>query len=78
MQTDVAKEILDVVRILPEDKQRQILKQAETLAQEERRSNSLWDKIRVRSEKIPKKVWDNMPLDGSENHDRYLNDASKK
>jgi len=71
MQIDVTQEILDVVRILSVEKQRQILREAEALAREDK-TPSIWQKIRSRSEKIPDEVWEEMPTDGSENHNKYL------
>lgn len=77
MQTDVTQEILEVVKILPTDKQRQILQQAEALAKEESKP-TIWDRIRERSARIPDKVWEQMPADGSEQHDHYLYGVPKK
>ena len=77
MQTNVAQEIMEIINILPEDKQRQILRQAEDLAKTEKKP-TIWDKIRARSAKIPDEVWEKMPTDGSENLDHYLYGSPKK
>lgn len=77
MQTDVTQEILEVVKILPEDKQRQILKQAEELAEGENKP-TIWERIRAHSKNIPAEEWEKMPTDASENLDHYLYGAPKK
>ncbi len=77
MQTDMTQEILEVVKILPEDKQRQILKQAEELAKGETKP-TIWERIRAHSENIPNEEWEKMPTDASENLDHYLYGAPKK
>lgn len=77
MQTDVANEILDVLRILPESKQRQILKQAKDLAKDESRL-TIWQKIRAHGAEIPKEELERMPTDASENLDHYLYGSPKK
>jgi hypothetical protein len=77
MQTDVAHEILEVVKILPQDDQLEILQQARTLAKKGKRP-SIWDKIRAHAAEIPDEEWDRMPVDGSEQHDHYLYGTPKK
>lgn len=77
MQTDVANEILDVLKVLPESKQRQILKQAKDLVKEESKL-TIWQKIRAHAAEIPKEELDRMPTDASENLDHYLYGSPKK
>lgn len=76
MQTDVAEMIFERVKILPIEKQREILDQFETIEKET--PLTIWQKIRARSEKIPDEVWEEMPQDGSEQHDHYLDGVPKK
>ena len=76
MQIDVAEIIFERVKVLPIEKQREILHQVE-LAENEP-SSSIWQKIRLRAENIPEKVWEEMPKDGSEQHDHYLYGVPKK
>jgi hypothetical protein len=71
MQTDVAEIIFERVKILPIEKQREILHHVEIVEHE--KSDSIWQKIRARAKNIPENVWNEMPKDGSEQHDRYLN-----
>lgn len=77
MQTNAAEEILEVVKILPQDDQLAILQQAKSLANKSKR-RSIWDKIRAHAAEIPKEEWDRMPIDGSEQHDHYLYNTPKK
>lgn len=77
MHTDVAKEIFETVKILPEDAQIKILQQARTLAKKGKKL-SIWDKIHAHSAEIPDEEWERMPVDGSEQHDHYLYGMPKK
>ncbi len=76
MQTDVAETIYEKVKILPPEKQQEILHQIEIL--EQKTEPTIWQKIRARSKKIPDEVWKEMPPDGSEQHDHYLYGVPKK
>lgn len=71
MQIDMAREIFEIVKILPEDKQKIILEQAEEFADTEPKL-SIWDRIIERSKNIPDDVWAELPTDGSEQLDHYL------
>lgn len=77
MQTDVAKEIFETVKILPEEEQLEILQRAKTLAKRGKKA-SIWDKIHAHAAEIPDKEWDRMPVDGSEQHDHYLYGTPRK
>lgn len=76
MQTDVAQMIFERVKVLPIEKQKEILDQIESIEKET--APTIWQKIRARSEKIPDEVWEEMPKDGSEQHDHYLYGVPKK
>lgn len=76
MQTDVAEKIYERVKVLPIEKQKEILQQIESIEKET--PPTIWQKIRARSEKIPEEVWEEMPKDGSEQHDHYLYGTPKK
>ncbi len=77
MQIDVAQEIFDIVKVLPEDKQRVVLRQAESLV-ETQRKQTIWQKIRARAKNIPAEVWEKIPTDSADNHDHYLYGKPKK
>ncbi len=76
MQTDVAETIFERVKVLPLEKQKEILNQIENIEKEI--SPTIWQKIRARAENIPDEVWDKMPSDGAEQHDHYINGVPKK
>ena len=76
MQTGVAETIYEKAKVLPPDKQQEIFHQIEIL--EQKTEPTIWQKIRARSKKIPNEVWEEMPRDGSEQHDRYLYGVPKK
>ncbi len=77
MQTDVAEKIYERVKILPLEKQVEILQQIESI-EEKQTPLTIWQKIRARTEKIPDEVWEEMPKDGSQQHDHYLYGTPKK
>ena len=79
MQTDVAENILDIVRTLPRTKQQRVLDFASELQGEE--ASALTETLRrieARGESIPDEVWKEVPADGSSNHDHYLYGAKKR
>lgn len=81
MQTTVAETIFDIVKILPEEQQKAVLRIAEHLRKEQNRDTSLESLIsgvRHRGEVIPDEVWAEIPSDGSINHDTYLYGSEKQ
>ncbi len=76
MQTDVAETIFERVKVLPLEKQKEILNQIEIIEKET--PPTIWQKIRARAENIPDEVWDKMPSDGAEQHDHYIHGVPKK
>jgi hypothetical protein len=64
------------VKGLSLEKQKEILHQIEVIENEH--PPTIWQKIRARAERIPDEVWKEMPADGSEQHDHYLNGTPKK
>ena len=76
MQTDIAKTIYQRVKGLPIEKQQDILRHVEDM--EETPPPTIWQKIRARAERVPTKIWDEMPNDGSEQHDHHLYGTPKK
>jgi len=76
MQTDVAETIYERVKGLPLEKQEEILHQIELY--EQNGSSTIWEKIRARAENIPDEVWDQLPVDGSDQHDHYISGSPKK
>jgi hypothetical protein len=75
MQIDIAETIYERVKELPLEKQREVLRQIENLS--DKKPLTIWEKIRMRSERIPDEMWAEMLRDGSEHHDRYINGVAK-
>ncbi len=79
MQTDVAETIFDIVKVLPKTKQEKVLDfVSELQAEEETSLQSLFRKIEERGQNISDEVWEEIPPDGSINHDHYLYGAKKR
>ncbi len=79
MQTDVAEAIFDIVKVLPKTKQEKVLDfVSELQAEEETSLEFLFRKIEERGQNIPDEVWEEIPSDGSINHDHYLYGAKKR
>jgi hypothetical protein len=79
MQTDVAEAIFDIVKVLPKTQQEKVLDfVSELQAEEETSLEFLFRKIEERGQNIPDEVWEEIPSDGSINHDHYLYGAPKK
>jgi len=75
MQTNVVEKISRRVRLLPEDKQEQVLEFVESLGPPQR---TLLDIVKEIEKTIPDDVLEKLPIDGAENHDHYLYGAPKK
>ena len=75
MQTNVTEQISRRVKLLPAEKQEQVLEFVESLGSPQR---SMLDIIKEIKATIPQDVLENLPVDGAENHDHYLYGAPKK
>lgn len=79
MQTDVAETIFDIVKVFPKTKQERVLDFVIDLKDEENSSlQNLLQEIEKRGKEIPDEVWEELPSDGSVNHDHYLYGAKKR
>lgn len=79
MQTDVAETIYDLVKILPETKQRKVLSFVNDLRSEENMPLvDMLQEIESRGQSIPDDYWEEVPPDGSLNHDHYLYGSKKR
>jgi hypothetical protein len=79
MQTDVAETIFDLVKVLPETKQRKVLDFVSDLQNEDNSDLlEMLTAIETRGKTIPDEIWQEIPPDGSVNHDHYLYGAKKK
>ena len=80
MQTEIAETIYEKVKVLPLDKQEEVLefvkeKLAFTVKKD---SRPIWEVIAEISSQVPEEEWAKLPADGAENHDHYLYGAPKK
>lgn len=85
MATNIEQALIEKVRALPPEKQRELLGIVETLSQQaastgeaEGDSRPIWEVIEEISRQDPPGAWDNVPTDGSINVDHYLYGAPKK
>ena len=79
MQTDVAETIFDIVKVFPKNKQQKVLDYVSNLQSEESSSlNELLKDLEKRGNAIADEVWEEIPSDGSVNHDHYLYGAKKR
>lgn len=84
MATNIEQTLIEKVRALPPEKQRELLGILETLAkqaptgEEETDSRPIWEVIEEISRQAPPEAWDNVPTDGSINVDHYLYGAPKR
>ena len=86
MQTDIAEVIYKKTKILPLESQREVLnfidniqtKLKENGKPDEAGLKTLWNEIDEIIARVPIEAWDDVPADGSVNHDHYLYGAPKK
>lgn len=79
MAANVEEVLIDKIRTLPLEKQREVLDLVEDLARPatpERRT--IWEKVEDIIKEVPPEAWDGLPPDGSLNVDHYLYGAPKK
>ena len=75
------EQILAKLEQLPPERQQQVLDFVEFLAQKnlpQPPQKTLWEKLREHMAKIPDEEWENMPTDGSYQHDHYLYGTPKR
>jgi hypothetical protein len=80
MQTEIAETIFEKVKTLSRDQQEEVLEiiEAKLLTSPKKDPRPIWDVISEISGGVPIEEWDNIPSDGSINHDHYLYGAPKK
>jgi hypothetical protein len=86
MAANIEEKVIEKLRVLPEDRQAEVLKFVEDLAGLETKADNgnpagriaIWDKIEEIMRDVPDEVLASIPTDGSINVDHYLYGASKK
>lgn len=91
MDQTIEQQVIETIRILPEDKQREVLEYAKQISEGENAANTESSENEEKPKKrkfievieelrksLPADVWEGYPTDGSLNHDHYLYGASKR
>jgi hypothetical protein len=86
MAAKIEEQVIEKLRVLPEQQQAEVLKFVEDLADIEAKADNghaskgvaIWDKIEAIMHDVPDEVLANIPTDGSINVDHYLYGAPKK
>jgi len=80
MPIEIAQTIYEKVKILPLDKQAEVLEFVEEklFSAEKKDSRPIWELAREISESVSLEEWEKLPSDGAVNHDHYLYGAPKK
>lgn len=83
MSANLEQAILEKIQALPDKKQQEVLElvdQMLTEAQPQTRKNGrpIWEIIEEIVSEAPPETWDDVPTDGSVNHDHYLYGAPKQ
>ena len=84
MSANLEQTILEKLQALPDDKQQEVLALVDEMLKENHeprpRENvrPIWEIIQEISNQAPLGTWDDVPTDGSVNHDHYLYGAPKK
>lgn len=79
MSSSIEEQILDKLRVLPFEKQEELLRFAETLASgTQPRRLSILEEIDAIVSEVPAEAWEDVPTDGSINVDHYLYGAPKR
>lgn len=78
MSTEV-EQIIEKVRQLTPEQQREIRRFVEGIGPDlESSRKTIWEKIREHAKEVPDEVWEQMPVDGAEQHDHYLYGTPKR
>ena len=90
MNRTIEQQVIETIRVLPEEKQREVLKYAKQISESEEASteNSTNEEkpkkrkfvgvIEELRKTLPADAWEGSPTDGSLNHDHYLYGAPKR
>lgn len=86
METTIEQQVIETIRVLPEEKQKEVLEYAKKIVEIEDTENKngkpkprkLFQKLEELRAKLPPDAWKNSPTDGSLNHDHYLYGSPKR
>jgi hypothetical protein len=84
MSANLEQAILEKIQGLPAEKQEEVLALVDKMLREQQQPRPrknvrpIWEIIEEISSQAPAGTWDDVPTDGSVNHDHYLYGAPKK
>lgn len=86
MASNLEDKLIDIVRALPPNKQKEALRFLDTLAGKEGSEHNgkglahkpIWELVEEINADLPADTWDNVPTDASINLDHYLYGAPKR
>jgi len=84
MSANLEQAILEKIQALPDNKQQEVLALVDEMLKENYEAppsenvRPIWEIIEEISSQAPPGTWDDVPTDGSVNHDHYLYGAPKK
>ena len=86
MNQTIEQQVIETIRVLPEEKQKEILAYAKQISENAAQSEDstkpkkrkLLEKIEAIMKELPPDAFEGYPTDGSLNHDHYLYGAPKR
>ena len=84
MSQTIEQQVIETIRVLPEDKQREVLAYAKKIqagkdgAENAQPKKKIWEEIDEIMQTLPPDAFEGYPTDGSLNHDHYLYGAPKR
>jgi hypothetical protein len=84
MSANLEQAILEKIQALPDNKQQEVLALVDEMLKQNhelpphKNVRPIWEIIEEISSQAPPGTWDDVPTDGSVNHDHYLYGAPKK
>lgn len=83
MSTNLEQSILEKIQALPDKKQEEVLALVDQMLKEgqpqtRKSGRPIWEIIEEIANDAPPGTWDDVPTDGSVNHDHYLYGAPKQ
>lgn len=79
MKLNIEQQVIEIMRNLPLEKQREVLQYVEKLSEPPAKEVPKYlRQIRERMAKLPEDAWDGVPTDGSLNVNHHLYGAPKK
>ena len=84
MSANLEQAILEKLQALPDNKQQEVLALLDEMLKEDQKTQPrenvrpIWEIIQEIGDQAPPGTWDDVPTDGSVNHDHYLYGAPKR